>query len=703
MRVVARIRPLAEYELNNGSKESVLSLNDPFDPVDTIITTTTGPELVQVVLPLHDEKRWFELDAVFDKNSSQKEVYIRSGAKEAVCESIFGGFNCTILAYGQTGAGKTYSMGSASIPANGTPIETLDEHAGMIPRACHDLFEQIQEKCDGNAQVELSYLEIYNEALRDLLSGDNHKEELRIRENMNGEIYVSGLISRTVASPQDIGVLMEEASSRRIVASTAMNAVSSRSHAMCVLRVKGLIEVENGSVEKFESKLTLVDLAGSERMKKTGAQGDRQKEGININKSLLVLGQVVAALSDQSKKNSRKPPYRDSKLTRLLQDSLGGNSRTIMLACVSPAECNIEESINTLRYATSARNIKNTATRNIVQNISAEEAAKLQRENQLLKKQVEELQRSLQLLSGGVSQQPHTNTQYLDSNYNCEEKKGEDFSCLDTTPDDCIKALQSKVKILTQELHDVRQSAGFTAVELPSLKMETEVLREQIKEMVQLKVDNCELQQELMEVKADAAASRKAAAKLSVIMDKLRELKSDEIDKKRVEYNHIKVEEMWVKFLADMLQTRKDEMGKLEDDFDLVVRVVESRDLPQTLVRSKSVDEQPQEKSRWRKFDTSRRSASQSPRAEETDEEELRQQLLTQHLNFFNSQMAEITQCINVEITSLAKIQKSLHQDREKLENDIDINEFVKDSLNSGDAQLLEQLTSILVGPVHQI
>ena len=281
---------------------------------------------------------------------------------------------------------------------------TIDENAGMIPRAVQDLFQQIEEKCDGNAVVELSYLEIYNEALHDLLAHKN-KKILRIHEHMNGEVYVSGLTARTVTSPQEVGALMEEAASRRIVASNAMNAASSRSHAICVLRVKGLIQNSNttgSGTDKFTSKLTLVDLAGSERLKKTGSQGCRRKEGININKSLLVLGQVVSALADRNKKHAWRPPYRDSKLTRLLQDSLGGNCRTIMLACVSPADCQMEESLNTLRYATSARNIKNTATRNILKNISPEEAASLLRENQLLKKQVEDLQHALQLLQQGT-------------------------------------------------------------------------------------------------------------------------------------------------------------------------------------------------------------------------------------------------------------------------------------------------------------
>ena len=173
-----------------------------------------------------------------------------------------------------------------------------------------------------------------------------------------------------------------------------MNAVSSRSHAICVLRIRGVLEDF-----QFQSKLTLVDLAGSERIKKTGAQGNRRQEGININKGLFVLGQVISALAEQRPKYKRKPPYRDSKLTRLLQDSLGGNSQTIMIACVSPADFNREETITTLRYATNARNIQNSATRNVVKSISPEEAAKLERANQLLTAQVKELNETIRTMT----------------------------------------------------------------------------------------------------------------------------------------------------------------------------------------------------------------------------------------------------------------------------------------------------------------
>jgi hypothetical protein len=374
---VARIRPLAKYEIESGSQPVVSSLlsgstsnnnksalaakgkgkNDASSL--RLPPLPTDPEVVQVISNDADDKRWFELDAVLDGNSTQAEVYWKTGAQQAVSQDLFQGYNCTILAYGQTGAGKTFTMGTAASNTaaltdnnnnnhknddnNNNSSPEIGEMEGVIPRVCRDLFQGIQEYCDGNATVELSYLEIYNEEIRDLLadttttttttatttSGAKKPPELRIRETLTGEVYVSGLSSRPVTSPADIGRNMAEAGKKRVVASTQMNSESSRSHALCILTVRGVLE----DATKITSKLTLVDLAGSERMKKTGAQGSRRQEGININKGLFVLGQVVSALSEQRPKYQRKPPYRDSKLTRLLQDSLGGNSKTIMVRC----------------------------------------------------------------------------------------------------------------------------------------------------------------------------------------------------------------------------------------------------------------------------------------------------------------------------------------------------------------------------------
>jgi hypothetical protein len=395
VRVVGRIRPLARYEIEGGSTPCVVKV--------PTIPGHTGPETLQINHQNKSEpQKWFELDAILDESCTQQEVYEKSGAHEAIAEDIFQGFNCTILAYGQTGAGKSFTMGTALGAQDGNDTESIKESDGVIPRACYDLFQNIRDKCDGNAQVECSYMEVYNEEIRDLLSPSNaDASQLRIRETLDGQVYVRGLESRKVSTPMDVGKLMEEANGRRVVASTKMNATSSRSHAICVLRIKGVLE----DASKFEAKLTLVDLAGSEKMKKTGASGTRAAEGISINKGLFVLGQVVSALSEQRPKFKRKPPFRDSKLTRLLQDSLGGNSRTIMIACCSPADFNMEETINTLRYATQARNIKNLATANVVQTISQEEATKLKRENALLKTRIEELEETIKKLTQDVTEE----------------------------------------------------------------------------------------------------------------------------------------------------------------------------------------------------------------------------------------------------------------------------------------------------------
>ena len=424
VRVVARIRPLAKYEIQKGSEITV-----------TKVPGTSGkglPETLQVDTCTSDAgttNRWFELDAVLDETSNQQDVYEKSGAQTAVAEDLFSGYNATILAYGQTGSGKTFTMGTASSKSTGGP----DENDGVIPRACRDLFHNVKIKCDNQAEVTCSYMEVYNEEIRDLLvenSKEQQQQQLRIREALDGQIYVRGLTERKVVSPLDVYSVMEEANKRRVVASTKMNATSSRSHAICVLKIKGVVVVpEDSSIDNdddgvsrtFEAKLTLVDLAGSERLKKTQAQGNRAKEGISINKGLFVLGKVVSALAEKGRKMSemeangnktrkkkslplQKPPYRDSKLTRLLQDSLGGNSRTIMIACVSPADYNVEETTNTLRYATQARNISNTSTANLVETISQSEARKLKRENALLKTQIEELEAMISKLTQDVTE-----------------------------------------------------------------------------------------------------------------------------------------------------------------------------------------------------------------------------------------------------------------------------------------------------------
>nr|CAB3259107.1 chromosome-associated kinesin KIF4A [Phallusia mammillata] len=327
VRVALRTRPLLPYELNEGAKECL----------------TFVQEAQQVVV---NRNRAFTFDYVFDSTISQGIVYKTSVAP--LIDGIFKGFNGTVIAYGQTGSGKTYSMGSAHCVSQ----SASDEGVGVIPRVINDLFNGIESRSKFKFCIKVSYVEIYKEELKDLLAPEqNRQSNLAIRENPDGSIRIAGLTEVTVSSPCETLEFMEQGNSIRSTGSTAMNATSSRSHAIFTISLEDLDEYTC-------SKFHLVDLAGSERQKRTKAQGERLQEGIKINAGLLALGNVISALGER-RNADQHIPYRDSKLTRILQDSLGGNSLTVMIACVSPADCNVEETVNTLRYADRARKIKN--------------------------------------------------------------------------------------------------------------------------------------------------------------------------------------------------------------------------------------------------------------------------------------------------------------------------------------------------------
>uniref|UniRef100_A0A665WG96 Kinesin family member 13Bb n=1 Tax=Echeneis naucrates TaxID=173247 RepID=A0A665WG96_ECHNA len=290
-----------------------------------------------------------------DKFAGQDVVFQCLG--ESLLDNAFMGYNACIFAYGQTGSGKSYTMmGSAEQP-------------GLIPRLCSSLFSRtVQEAREGESfTVEVSYMEIYNEKVRDLLDPKGSRQALRVREHKVLGPYVDGLSRLAVASYKDIESLMSEGNKSRTVAATNMNEESSRSHAVFnIILTHTLMDLQSGTTGEKVSKLSLVDLAGSERAAKTGASGERLKEGSNINKSLSTLGLVISALADQGagKNKSKFVPYRDSVLTWLLKDSLGGNSRTAMVATISPAADNYDETLSTLRYADRAKSIVNHAVVN---------------------------------------------------------------------------------------------------------------------------------------------------------------------------------------------------------------------------------------------------------------------------------------------------------------------------------------------------
>jgi kinesin family member 1 len=296
----------------------------------------------------------------FNPNDSnfagQEDLFADLG--KPLLDNAFGGYNNCIFAYGQTGSGKSYSMMG------------YGEQYGVIPRICRQMFERIDDFGDKNhtCTVEVSYLEIYNERVRDLLNPST-KGNLRVREHPSTGPYVEDLAKLVVRSFSEIENLMDEGNKARTVAATNMNETSSRSHAVFTLTLtQKRHDVETNMDTEKVAKISLVDLAGSERATSTGATGARLKEGAEINRSLSTLGRVIAALADLSsgKKHGKgvQVPYRDSVLTWLLKDSLGGNSLTAMIAAISPADINFEETLSTLRYADSAKRIKNHAVVN---------------------------------------------------------------------------------------------------------------------------------------------------------------------------------------------------------------------------------------------------------------------------------------------------------------------------------------------------
>ncbi|KAI4259702.1 MAG: hypothetical protein LQ352_000635 [Teloschistes flavicans] len=361
IKVVVRVRPFNGREIDRNAK-CVVQMKD----TQTILTPPPDAEerlRGSKGLRGADSQKTFAFDRSYWSFSrrdphfaGQDNLFDDLGTP--LLDNAFQGYNNCIFAYGQTGSGKSYSMMG------------YGEETGVIPRICEDMFKRIAElQKDKNltCTIEVSYLEIYNERVRDLLNPST-KGNLKVREHPSTGPYVEDLAKLVVRSFPEIQQLMDEGNKARTVAATSMNDTSSRSHAVFTLIVtQRRHDVETSMDTEKVAKISLVDLAGSERATSTGATGARLKEGAEINRSLSTLGRVIAALADLStgkKKNASMVPYRDSVLTWLLKDSLGGNSMTAMIAAISPADINFEETLSTLRYADSAKRIKNHAVVN---------------------------------------------------------------------------------------------------------------------------------------------------------------------------------------------------------------------------------------------------------------------------------------------------------------------------------------------------
>ncbi|CAJ0580049.1 unnamed protein product, partial [Mesorhabditis spiculigera] len=357
VRVVCRCRPLNDREKALNSKVCV-----------DMEGQTGRVSLIADDSPNKD----FTFDGAYFIDSTGEQIY--NEIVYPLVESVIEGYNGTVFAYGQTGAGKTFSMQG---------LADVAPQKGIIPRAFEHIFVATATTPSTKFLVHCSYLEIYNEEVRDLL-GDVREQKLDIKEHSDRGVYVAGLSMHVCHNVKDCQQLMNKGFSNRHVGATLMNKDSSRSHSIFTVYVEALNE--EGSIRM--GKLHLVDLAGSERQSKTGATGDRFKEATKINLSLSALGNVISALVDGK---SRHIPYRDSKLTRLLQDSLGGNTKTLMIACISPSDNNFDETLSTLRYANRAKNIKNKPK------INEDPKDALLREYQL------EIERLKSMLTGGAA------------------------------------------------------------------------------------------------------------------------------------------------------------------------------------------------------------------------------------------------------------------------------------------------------------
>ncbi|XP_033057280.1 chromosome-associated kinesin KIF4A [Trachypithecus francoisi] len=483
VRVALRCRPLVPKEISEGCQMCL-----SFVPGEPQVVVGTDKS--------------FTYDFVFDPSTEQEEVF--NTAVAPLIKGVFKGYNATVLAYGQTGSGKTYSMGGAY-----TAEQENEPTVGVIPRVIQLLFKEIDKKSDFEFTLKVSYLEIYNEEILDLLCPSREKAQINIREDPKEGIKIVGLTEKTVLVALDTVSCLEQGNNSRTVASTAMNSQSSRSHAIFTISIEQRKKSDKNS--SFRSKLHLVDLAGSERQKKTKAEGDRLKEGKNINRGLLCLGNVISALGDDKKGGF--VPYRDSKLTRLLQDSLGGNSHTLMIACVSPADSNLEETLNTLRYADRARKIKNKP----IVNIDPQTAELNHLKQQVQQLQVLLLQAHGGTLPGSINVEPSENLQSLmEKNQSLVEENEKLSRGLSEAAGQTAQMLERIIlteqanEKMNAKLEELRQHA---ACKLDLQKLVETLEDQELKENVEI---ICNLQQLITQLSDETVACMAAAIDTAV-------------------------------------------------------------------------------------------------------------------------------------------------------------------------------------------
>ncbi|XP_064906603.1 kinesin-1 heavy chain isoform X2 [Columba livia] len=508
IKVMCRFRPLNESEVARGDKYVA-----KFQGEDTVVIASKP----------------YIFDRVFQSNTSQEQVY--NDCAKKIVKDVLEGYNGTIFAYGQTSSGKTHTMEGKLHDPDGM---------GIIPRIVQDIFNYIYSM-DENLEfhIKVSYFEIYLDKIRDLL--DVSKTNLSVHEDKNRVPYVKGCTERFVCSPEEVMDTIDEGKSNRHVAVTNMNEHSSRSHSIFLINVKQ----ENTQTEqKLSGKLYLVDLAGSEKVSKTGAEGAVLDEAKNINKSLSALGNVISALAE----SSTYVPYRDSKMTRILQDSLGGNCRTTIVICCSPSSYNESETKSTLLFGQRAKTIKNTVCVNV--ELTAEQWKKKYEKE---KEKNKTLRNTIQWLENELNRWRNGETVPVDEQFDKEKANLEafavdkDITVINDTPATTIgvtgnftdaerRKCEEEIAKLYKQLDDKDEEINQQSQLVEKLK--TQML-DQEELLASTRRDQDNLQAELNRLQAENDASKEEVKEVLQALEELAvnyDQKSQEVEDKAKEY-----------------------------------------------------------------------------------------------------------------------------------------------------------------------
>ncbi|KAK4954795.1 hypothetical protein LTR10_006987 [Elasticomyces elasticus] len=477
VKVVVRVR---KHVARETGKPCLISMNPNTN--ETIL----HPPALTPEEQKSQKKQYEEKSFTFDKSfwshnekdahyAQQQDVYASFG--EEFLDHNFDGYHTCIFAYGQTGSGKSYTM-----------MGSLDQ-PGLIPRTCRGLFERIEAEVNSSItyNVHVSYFEIYNEHVKDLLTkGTNPPTYLKIRESKSDGVYVQNLTDESAKSYEDIERLMKMGDMNRTTASTKMNDTSSRSHAVFTLTLKQIQhDIATDSTIERLARMRLVDLAGSERANRTEATGQRLREGGNINQSLTTLGRVIAALADpkrqrasrmtglqnQAKRRTDVVPYRDSVLTWLLKDSLGGNSKTAMVACISPVD--YDETLGTLRYADQAKRIRTRA------HVNQDAVTTAEREAEILRMQ--ETIKTLQLSVNAATTRKRDEVERARDELEDYQRQ---VSLMQRAMEESKTVSDVKIRALTMEVEELRPMNAQLQLQIESLRRHLELVKGELKDPI---------------------------------------------------------------------------------------------------------------------------------------------------------------------------------------------------------------------------